>query len=133
MFICYFFLLRYVAVAYWILLTVLLLVANPLPGSVVDEAIDYKHLLSFGFLGMIVLVGLSGWERRLSVPITFVGRWTVILILYGFLTEVAQIFVPVRTFELGDVFQDAIGVVCGTGIGYAIIIFLRRMVWKKLL
>jgi VanZ family protein len=109
---------RKLCLAYWLLLTALLLVRNPfdwLPGrgsgSPLFELIKtWLHLLSFLALGFLVF-----WARwKLS------HAWLVALLaIYAVATEVVQGFVG-RNPELADLWQDFAGIAAGTAIAWGL-------------
>jgi VanZ family protein len=102
-----------VCVAYWILLTVLLLVPNPQ----VVVGLQRVPLFPWGDVGihftafiiLSVLVHLAVWPKRV--------RWTVaVLMAYGIATESLQLFVPPRSVELKDYAENILGVLAGAGL-----------------
>jgi VanZ family protein len=112
--------------AYVLFLTLLLLTANParligvsgaVPGFL-RTLMPWAHLLSFGVLAVLTL--LARWP---------VPRWSVVLMLalYGGATEIIQGFVPPRTPEWADWFQDIGGVAVGVAIGSIVALLLVRV------
>jgi len=109
------YLIRVVAIAYLIFLTMLLWTSDPsrlvswhgqLPW-VLRRLLPVAHLLSFGVLSFLML------SARWPVP-----RWGVVLVLvlYAGVTEIVQGFLPPRTPEWGDWFQDIAGVALGAAL-----------------
>jgi len=116
-------LLRALLIAYWLLLTLLLLVPNPaalffghLPGGVTSSY--GVHLTAFTLLGL--LFGLSRFRA---------SRWMLVagLVLYGLTVESLQVFFPPRTVELGDYIENVAGIALGTVVAMAIEAAWRRM------
>jgi VanZ family protein len=112
------YLIRAVAVAYLVFLTVLLWTSDParlvswdgqLP-QVLRWLMPAAHLLSFWVLGVLML------SARWSLP-----SWGVVLILatYAGLTEIVQGLLPSRTPEWIDWFQDMAGIALGAGLCWA--------------
>jgi hypothetical protein len=112
-------LLRVVCIGYVVFLTLLLLSANPsrllgihgdLPRAL-RAVLPVAHVVSFWVLAMLALA------PRWPVP-----RWGIVLILavYGGMTEIIQGFMPSRTPEWMDWFQDLGGIVAGAAICWAI-------------
>lgn len=103
---------RLVCLGYLIYLTALLMVADPSKLIGVHENMPEflrvlepaAHLLSFFVLAVL------GLMTRWPAP-----RWGIalILVLYAGLTEIAQGFVPRRTPEWKDWFQDVAGIAIG--------------------
>lgn len=100
--------------AYWVFLTVLLLVADP--AAIVglrripvfpwgDHGI---HFAAFTVLS--ILTHGTRWPQRPS--------WLVIVLLlgYGMTAESLQAFVPPRTVELLDYVANGLGVMAGSGL-----------------
>ena len=117
---------RKLCLAYWMALTVALVVRNPLTFffrgnrgltgayAAIEPAV---HFLSFA-----VLAGLctyTDWPVR--------RRWLLAAVaVYAVLTEAVQALVPGRTPELADVVQNFAGIAAGTAIGWGIL-KLREM------
>jgi len=100
-------------IAYWIALTVLLLVPHP------DELVGFSapifpwgkfgiHLSFFTVLS--VLANFTRWPKRLG--------WSLIVFMaiYGITTETLQLFVPHRTAQVIDGFENLLGIAIGSGI-----------------
>jgi hypothetical protein len=103
---------RIACVAYIVFLSLLLLSPNPatvigcsdgLPW-VLQTLMPYAHLLSFSVFAILML--LARWPMP---------RWSIALLLaaYGGATEIIQGFIPPRTPEWADWFQDVGGVAMG--------------------
>jgi len=104
---------RGVCIAYAVFLTMLLLSRDPtvvigchgcLP-ALLQRLLPIAHLLSFAVLAALMLA------VRWPMP-----RWTlvVVMVVYGGATEIVQGFVPPRTPEWNDWFQDMAGIVVGS-------------------
>jgi VanZ family protein len=107
-------LIRPLCVAYWLFLTVLLVVPHP-EATVGLKKIPWYPLGDIGihfsaFCALTVLVFLARWPR----PVTW--RWILFLAAYGATTETVQAFVPCRSCELKDYVDNFLGVAAGTGI-----------------
>ena len=106
---------RAIAIAYLVLITALLLSANPAQlvrwqgwlASLAKTLMPWAHLLSFSTLAVLTL------SARWPAP-----RWSVVLLLvvYAGLTELAQFLVPRRTGEWKDWFMDLAGVAVGVAV-----------------
>jgi hypothetical protein len=107
--------LRFVCVAYLVFLTMLLLAADPLGvvglvgvgGAIpplLQVCMPLAHLMSFCLLSILTLAA------RWPIP-----RWALIVFLlaYGGTTEIAQSFLPPRSAEWTDWFQDIVGIAIG--------------------
>ena len=112
-------LIRLVCLSYLILLTVVLLVADPLrlvgvrgdlPGFM-RTLMPVVHLL--GFFGLTVLSLAARWP---------VPRWAVavLLVVYAGMTEVVQSLLPPRRAEWGDWLQDLAGIAVGVALCWII-------------
>jgi len=103
---------RVVWVAYWLLLTVLLLAPDPLamlgitsiPGSPGGRM---EHLLAFFVLALLACAS----RPRLSW-----GMLAGLLVGYAVLTETLQALVPTRTVELLDYVENLLGLAAGWGL-----------------
>jgi len=99
-------------VAYWLLLTVLLLAPDPLavlgitrvPGS---PGRRMEHLLVFALLALLACAS----RPRLSW-----ATLAALLVGYAVLTETLQAFVPTRTVELLDYLENLLGLAAGGGL-----------------
>lgn len=94
----------------------------PSPPGVNDKM---AHALSYGLLGVLCLVGLSGgdwrgvtWRRAILA----VG----LAIAYGVTDEVHQAFVPGRSPDVADVVADGAGAAVAVGLMRASAILFRR-------
>ena len=104
--------LRVACVAYWALLSVLLLAQDPFalfgvprpPGPPGGRG---AHFLFFTLLAFLAHV--SRWPMRLRVL-------TGLLVAYAFLTEGLQALIPHRTVELLDLIENLLGLAAGTAI-----------------
>ena len=116
---------RIACVGYVVFLTLLLLTANParligvrgeLPW-LLQALMPWAHLLSFAVLVVVML--LARWP---------VPRWSIVLVLaiYGGATEIIQGFVPPRTPEWMDWFQDLSGVAAGAGLCWIVALLIGR-------
>jgi hypothetical protein len=116
---------RITCLAYVAFLTLLLLSPNParvisstgrLP-PILLTLMPWAHLLSFSVLAAAML--LARWPMP---------RWVTVLILamYGGATEIIQGFIPPRTPEWEDWFQDVGGVVVGVTVCSIIAMLLIR-------
>lgn len=103
---------RVVGVAYWLLLTVLLLAPDPLvlvgitrvhgpPGG------RMEHLLLFAILALLACASRPPLRR---------GLMAGLLVGYAVLTETLQTFVPTRTVELLDYLENLLGLAAGWGL-----------------
>ena len=116
------------SLAYWLLLTTLLLVPNPAAVFGLHAVPIFPwgkfgiHLTAFTILA--VLVHGTRWPRRLC--------WSLIVFLavYGIATESLQIFVPHRTARVMDGVENMLGIAAGSGIYW----LLQRLMqpWMKL-
>jgi hypothetical protein len=101
-------------IAYWIFLTVLLIVSNPAAMVGMQSVPIFPwgkfgiHLSFFVVLG--VLANFSGWPKRLSWPLV------AFMAAYGIATELLQLLVPRRTGRMTDAIEDILGIVIGSGI-----------------
>jgi hypothetical protein len=131
-------LLRFACLGYVLFLTLLLLSSNPsgligycggLP-RFLRQIMPSAHLLSFSMLAVLALL------PRWPVP-----RWCIVLMLaaYGGMTEIAQGFIPPRTPEWQDWFQDLGGLAIGAAfcwgamllIGRTSLVRLIKLAWSR--
>jgi hypothetical protein len=111
-------LMRIVCICYFIFLTLLLLTSDParligMQGGlpwILQAMLPLAHTISFLVLAMLALM------TRWPVP-----RWSIVLILaaYAGMTEIIQGYVPHRTPELMDWFQDLVGIAVGAACCWA--------------
>jgi len=107
-------------VAYWILLTALLLTPHP------DRLVGFSapdlpwgkfgiHTSFFTVLG--ILANFSRWPKRVN--------WSLIafMAIYGIVAETLQLFVPNRHAQVIDGFENVLGIAIGTGIYW--------LAWRK--
>ncbi len=102
---------RLACAAYFLALTVLLLVPDPFGLLGIERSASPSgsgvHFLLFAVLGGLVLAS------RLPLPHLLV---TLILVGYAVTSELSQSFVPPRTFEMKDIGENILGL----GVAYAI-------------
>jgi hypothetical protein len=63
------------------------------------------HTLLYGIMAMLLNFGL-GYKKRWGMQ---VGAMSVML--FAIFEEISQMFIPVRTFDVGDLMADLLGVV----------------------
>ncbi|WHX41434.1 VanZ family protein [Mesobacillus sp. AQ2] len=73
----------------------------------IGAALELAHLFQFGLLYLcIILVFLSLGRLRTWQEVTA----AVIALGYGIVDEIHQLYVPFRSFSLGDIVKDIIGI-----------------------
>ena len=83
----------------------LALTPNP-PGGVDTGWDKLNHMLAFTALAFCAVLGHPSARRTRTVLLCA-------LLAYGGSIEIAQLFVPGRSAEWGDLLADAIGIACG--------------------
>jgi polysaccharide biosynthesis protein VpsQ len=74
----------------------------------IGASLEFAHLFQFGLLYLcIVLIFLSFGRLRTWQEVTA----AVIALAYGIVDEIHQLYVPFRSFSIGDLLKDAIGIV----------------------
>jgi hypothetical protein len=123
-------LMRIVCIGYAIFLTLLLLTSDPtrliavrggLPW-ILRTMLPWAHMISFLVFAVFALV------PRWPVP-----RWAIVILLavYGGMTEVVQGFLPPRTPEWADWFQDLTGIAAGAAFCWAVAVLAGACVGVK--
>ena len=84
--------------------------ADRLPSRLSSDKLLY--LFSYALLALPVATVASTWEQA--------AAGAVILLVTGLAVEIAQHFVPGRSFCVRDLIANATGVLVGTGIGLAV-------------
>ena len=115
---------RKLCLAYWVLLTLLLLASNPggwlgleeTASSLFERIENWSHLICFTLLSMLVFI--TRWP---------IGRgWLLaVLVAYSAGTEVLQMLVPTRRAELKDFAQDVAGILLGATLAW-----ICRSLWQ---
>jgi polysaccharide biosynthesis protein VpsQ len=73
----------------------------------IGAALELAHLFQFGLLYLcIILVFLSFGRLRTWQEVTA----AVIALGYGIVDEIHQLYVPFRSFSIGDIVKDIIGI-----------------------
>jgi hypothetical protein len=114
---------RFACIAYWILLTMLLLVPNPAAMVGLHAVLIFPwgkfgiHLIAFTILGF--LANATRWPKRLCWPMI------VVLVVYGITTESLQLFVPHRTARVMDGIENILGIAAGSAI-YWLLLWLMK-------
>jgi VanZ family protein len=67
------------------------------------------HLIAYCWLSILPLAGYS--ERKTALKLS------VSMIFLGILLEIAQFYIPGRTFSVADIIMNTIGVILGVFIG----------------
>jgi Alpha/beta hydrolase domain len=75
-----------------------------------SQDFDSRH--SIFYAGFAIVAGLA-WRDRASLPVL-----GLLLMAYGYLLELAQHFVPTRTFLIKDLVSNGVGIVLGLGWVY---------------
>jgi VanZ family protein len=112
-------LLRVFSAAYWVYLTILLLVPCPMrlaPNPATTRGLDLV-IARYPDRGVhLTCMTLLAW-------LVFASRWAIphrvllgVLLGYGILTESLQWFVPARTVELLDYTENVLGILAGTAL-----------------
>lgn len=74
---------------------------------IIGASLEFAHLFQFGLLYFfIILVCLSFGPLKRWQEVTAV----IIALSYGIVDEVHQLFVPFRSFSIGDLVKDTIGI-----------------------
>ncbi len=93
-----------------------------LPGSVIPNiswdfiSIDKTvHIILFSVLVFLGLVGAKYGKLKIF------GRWPVIIsitsaIVYGYIIELIQSYVPQRSYDFADLAADSVGTIVGYGL-----------------
>jgi hypothetical protein len=115
--------LRLLAVGYWLLVSLLLLVPNPaalLFGlRPAQAAASMRGVHGTAFLVLALLVQAARFPLRRS------GQWAL-LVGYALLVESLQWFVPRRTVELADYAENLLGLALGAALFAAVSAWGRR-------
>jgi Trk K+ transport system NAD-binding subunit len=101
--------------AYFIWMAYMLLTPRPEVPRL-GFALDFLHLGAFGVLGLGVGLARRNWST---------GRWRVLLLLWAVGSECLQILTG-RCFELGDIFQNVVGVLLGLEAGRLLRLWTRK-------
>lgn len=115
---------RKICLAYWLLLTLLLLASNPgawfgfehTADSLLERYQDWSHLVCFTVLSTLVFIARWPVSR---------GWLALLLVAYSAGTELLQRLVPSRQAEWKDFWQDVAGVALG-----AIVAWCVRRLWR---
>jgi polysaccharide biosynthesis protein VpsQ len=75
---------------------------------IIGASLEFAHLFQFGLLYLcIVITFLSFGRLRTWQEVTA----AVIALAYGIVDEIHQLYVPFRSFSIGDLLKDTIGIV----------------------
>lgn len=119
---------------YWLPLVLwmaLIFALSHVPG---DEYPDVKwpflsyaaHVTLYTVLGLLLMRALARQWGRVSLPRHSASAFAIGL-LWGVGDEFHQVFVPFRTFQIGDIVADAIGLL----IGILLYLLLRKTLFNK--
>jgi len=79
--------------------------------------IRLDHLLHFTAYFLICIYYLAGWEKGLSLFTADPLKKFVLLVLFlATVTELVQLWVPERAFNVFDMLSNMIGVIVGLGV-----------------
>lgn len=113
------------SVARWLvtgLVIAAVLVGSLVPGGTLPISIDmephFKHLVAFALLGFLLVLALQANWRRAGSVVLGLG-------LLGFMIEVAQLFIPDRSFLWIDVAAGFAGALGGAAFGLFVRWFVR--------
>ncbi len=83
----------------------------------------WVHIFLFSVLTYLVILTFINDVKSLPLPYFTILLIAFSCILYGIIIEIIQhYFIPLRSFDLGDIFADAVGILIG--------IFVLRVVQK---
>lgn len=110
---------RMACVAYWLLLSVLLLVPDPYALLGIDRShgLSGDRLVHFAFFTTLALL-----VHVARLPVGRVLLWSTIVV-YAVAVELLQSLVPHRVVDVVDLAENLLGLVAGTGIWF----FVRRI------
>jgi hypothetical protein len=116
----------FACLAYWLFLTVLLLVPNPaaIVGLSANPILPWGkfgiHLSFFIVLGF--LANATRWPKHLGWPMI------VFLVAYGVTTESLQLLVPHRTARAMDAVENILGIAVGSAIYWLLLRLMQPVV-----
>jgi VanZ family protein len=113
---------RVILLVYWIFLTLMLLLPNPLALLGIERIPGQSALVGVHFILFTLLGGLAFGSR-------FRRGWIatlVALVAYAILTETLQSLVPERTTELRDFAENLLGVAAAAGVAWLLTRDSRR-------
>ncbi len=101
---------------------VAILLGSLLPGGVLIVPIDLapavKHLIAYGVLGLLLVLATGAdWRKTLIIAAVLAGL--------GLLIEIAQIFIPDRSFLAIDILAGGLGALAGAILGRFLLWFIR--------
>jgi VanZ family protein len=102
--------LRLLALLYWLVLTVLLLVPNP--AAVLFGLRPARSMAGFSGIHFFTFLTLALLVSAARFPVRRRVQWSV-LVVYAIVVESLQWFVPHRTVELRDYAQNLAGLSAG--------------------
>lgn len=93
---------------------------------------DYlEHFLSYFILGFFYIF----WriDQNLSIPVTEIILFIIAGLIFSWLTEFVQNFIPGRAFNINDMISNMVGILCGTLINYFVLLrlFLKNYLRRK--
>jgi len=94
---------KFFRIIFWLAITCILtaaLIPGPVPGT---ESINDKLLHGFAFF-VLSLLGSIAYKNSILFLVLY-------LVVYGFLIELIQYFLPYRTFALSDLLADITGII----------------------
>ena len=110
-------------IAYWLFLTVLLLVPDPAALVGMSKVPIFPwgkfgiHLGFFTVLGF--LANATRWPKRACWPLI------IFLVVYGITTESLQLFVPHRTARVMDAIENILGIAVGSAIYWLLLRWMQ--------
>lgn len=116
---------NHAALARWLVagaVILAILLGSLLPGGVLVVATGLspalKHLIAYGVLGtLLVLASGADWRKSLIIAAILSGL--------AILIEIAQIFIPDRSFLLIDILAGGLGALGGAILGRFLLWFIR--------
>jgi VanZ family protein len=116
----------------WIILLLiwagLLFVVGVIPdtGNLIQQSIstfrwDYlEHFTGYFILGMIFVIWRGDRSFRIQTPELI--AFMVAGLIFGWITEYIQIFIPGRSFNIIDMLYNFLGILSGTLLGYFLLV-----------
>lgn len=89
----------------------------------------FDKVLHFGAFGVLGFFTARWLAAAVSAEIPRLMILSVVLVgLYGVSDEIHQVFVPLRSPDVGDAWADLLGAACGAPLGRLAVIYWRR--WR---
>ena len=109
----------------WLILIILLSVWPEASSTIQQDVSEFhwdylEHFLFYFILSFLYV--FWRFDQKLSITVTEIILFLIAGLIFSWLVEYIQVFVPGRAFTINDMISNMAGLACGTLINYFIVV-----------